>query len=135
MKYKLLCILLFCFLAVGYIVESKFTACLNNPSSVGVQAQTMAASTALTVVSSKTTIRPGDSGYITIQGKPGIRYKLKSSFGIGTRLMYVTQLRTTDANGMATFNWVAEPSSVPGTYSISITGGGETLNLSHTVTP
>lgn len=133
MKYKLLCILLFCFLAVGYIDEINFMSYINKSASIEVQAQQI--STALTVVSSKTTIRPGDSGYITMQGKPRTKYMLKSTFGIGTRIMYVTQWRTTDANGMATFNWVAESSSVPGTYSISITGGGETLKLSHTVAP
>lgn len=133
MKYKLLCILLFCFLVGGYIGESKFISCINRSASVEVQVQ--AASPTLTIVSSQTTVRPGGTGYITIQGKPRIRYMIKSSFRIGTRLMYVTQWRTTDANGMATFNWVADSASVPGTYNISITGGGETLNLSHTVVP
>ncbi|MDP4091692.1 MAG: hypothetical protein Q8930_20810 [Bacillota bacterium] len=89
----------------------------------------------ITVIRAITTLRPGDAGLITIQGRPGVKYTLSSTFRIGNRTTAVSQWRVGDSRGHATFNWFVGLDSVPGTYPITIRGDGEVLRLSHTVLP
>ena len=40
-----------------------------------------------------------------------------------------------DNTGVATFNWIVDMKTTPGTYAASIFGGGYTLNTTHIVLP
>ncbi|MEG1794970.1 MAG: hypothetical protein RR262_00560 [Clostridium sp.] len=85
------------------------------------------------IISSNTNLKIGDLGYIVMQGKPGVRYILRTSYELGDRVITVSQARGTDANGQATFNWVVEKGTSPGTHTATISGGGASINVIHTV--
>lgn len=89
----------------------------------------------LSITRAVTTVRKGDFGIIVIQGKANTRYRVNSSFKEGNRTIPVTQWRTTNANGVATFNWFVSEETALGTYPLTITGNGDSLQLSHTVIP
>lgn len=87
----------------------------------------------LRVVESATRVRLGEIGFITIQGQPGVRYTVTSSFRTNEGTRSVSQWRVADNNGRATFLWSVGPETIPDTYPVTITGGGKTIELSHTV--
>lgn len=88
----------------------------------------------LRIIESKTTLKRGESGIIKIQGTPGIRYILKTSYKKGGKLIPVSQWRVTDRNGYAAFNWFVEEDTTPGTHAVTISGDGQVLNINHVVT-
>lgn len=132
MKYILLCILFSCILLSGF---SKIDITPRFLKSSAVQTQSQAAAENLRIISSNANIRHGDFGFITIQGRPETEYKIATSYRRGNRVISVTQWRVTGQNGQATFNWVVDAETVPGTYSAVITGGGEQLTTYHTILP
>jgi hypothetical protein len=87
----------------------------------------------LSIIQSVTEVSPGGIGYITIQGLPRERYLVTSSFKIGRSTRSVSQWRVTDERGQATFVWAVNQNTVPGTYTVTISGGGETINTYHRV--
>ena len=89
----------------------------------------------LKIIDSATEVKLGGIGFITIEGKPGVRYMVTSSFKAGNKTIPVHQWRTTDSTGHATFIWVVSSDTAPGTYPITISGNDETLNLTHVVIP
>jgi hypothetical protein len=89
--------------------------------------------TTLQIVSSTTTLRRGQTGVITIQGKPNTTYTIETSCSIGGNPIAVKQWRTTDSSGKATFNWVVDERTDPSTQRAYIYGGGERIETSHTV--
>lgn len=89
----------------------------------------------LQIIHSSTTLRHGDAGFITIQGRPGTQYTISTSYRVGNAVISVRQMRFTGKNGQATFNWVVSPETVPGTYTGRITGDGKSMDISHTVIP
>ncbi len=133
MKSKLLYILLVSTFMIG--CSNKIDIASNTEKLAAIQTQGEATSANLKVVNSQTTLKHGSVGYITIQGKAKTKYTLKSSFKVGNRVVDVTQWRITGDSGQTTFNWIVSPETVPGSYNIFIYGGGEKLNLSHTVIP
>lgn len=131
MKYRLLCFLILStFLTLaGFGIASVHAT---NKLLISVS-QSNPANGALKVINSKTAVNLGDKGYITIQGKPGVKYTVKTYFKKGDMLYHVAQWRTAGTDGMVTFEWDVGYDTVPGTNNAVISGGGETLNLSHTV--
>jgi hypothetical protein len=133
MLHKLLCFVLFLLFIVGC---SSNTTLISEPKRTQIsRLQTTSSSDELKIIRSSTKLKVGDMGFITIQGKPGVRYKIESSFKIGQRVIPVTQWRVTGKNGQATFNWVVSTETAPGNYSAVISGDGKALNVSHTVLP
>lgn len=133
MRSKLLYVLILIIFISGCSKGIEKTYDINKLSAIEVQAEVVLES--LKVIDSNTILKRGEIGYITIQGKPRTKYTLKSSFRIGNTESYVTQWRITGNSGQATFNWVVDFETVPGTHDISISGNGERVNLSHTVLP
>lgn len=106
---------------------------INNFSSIQVQSQYV--SNDLRIINSKITINRGDFGFITIEGIPQTKYRITTSFNKGGKIISVTQLRVTGPNGQATFNWFVDYDTLPGTYQATISGGGKSLSIYHTVNP
>lgn len=132
-RYRLLYVLLLCIIASGCSTKNDLISRLTKFSTI--QAQSEAIGDNLTILNSKTSIRGGEFGFITIQGQPGIKYKISTLYKKGNRTLSVTQWRVTDARGQATFNWFVDSDTTPGTYSATISGGGKTINTYHTVNP
>jgi ABC-type thiamine transport system substrate-binding protein len=101
---------------------------------LGISYQPAKAQTQLKVIASKTVLKRGETGTITIQGVANTKYIIKTSYVLGEREVAVTQMRASDENGEATFNWVVDKKTLPGTRTAVISGGGERIELTHTVT-
>ena len=97
--------------------------------------QSVAVLNSLSIISDLSTVKRGGTGVITIHGAPRTRYNIRTSYNIGNRTVPVMQFRTTDGTGVATFNWIVSMETTPGTYDVSISGGGNTLNSTHIVLP
>lgn len=133
MKLILLCMIFICEFLSGCSSKINMPPGLVRLSSVQSQPQELAGS--LSIINSSTAVNRGGFGFITIQGRPGTRYKITTSYRNGNRIISVNQWRITDSNGQATFNWVVGPETVPGTYPAIIYGGGRSINTYHTVNP
>jgi hypothetical protein len=133
MLHKLLCFVLFLLFIVGC---SSNTSLISEPEKAQIsRLQTTSTPNELKIIRSNTKLKAGDMGFITIQGKPGVRYKIESSFKVGKRVIPVTQWRVAGTNGQATFNWVVSSETTPGNYAAVISGNGKALNVSHAVLP
>jgi hypothetical protein len=99
------------------------------------QTQSVMAQSSLNIKRSVSNVKRGGAGLIVIQGAPNTRYSIKTSYKLGDKTIPILQLRTTDKTGEATFNWVVNEESIPGTYEASIYGGGNTLKTTHIVLP
>jgi len=85
------------------------------------------------VISSDADLKIGEFGFITIQGQPEKSYHIRTTYKRGDRTFNVEQIRLTDENGQATFNWFVENDTTPGKYTATITGDGEPIEITHTV--
>ena len=101
---------------------------------LGISYQPVKAQTQLRIIASKTVLKRGETGTITIQGKANTNYTIKTSYVLGDREFAVSQMRAADENGQATFNWVVDKRTALGTHTAVISGGGENIKLTHTVT-
>ena len=99
------------------------------------QAQSVRLESSLKIISSISTVKRGGTGAIIIQGIPRTRYTIRTSYQLENRTIPVTQSRTTDNTGVATFNWIVDMKTTPGTYNAVINGGSDTLNTTHIVLP
>jgi hypothetical protein len=133
MRGKLLYILLLCTLIAGCSSKNNFFTRLNLIPSIQSQAQLPA--NGLRVINSQISVRRGGTGFITVQGTAGVKYTINTTYKMGGRTYHVAQWRLAGADGQVTFNWVCEPETSPGTYPITIFGGGGTLTTTHTVLP
>lgn len=87
----------------------------------------------LKIINAISAVKRGGTGVITIQGTPNTLYNIKTSYKIENKTISVIQWRTTDGTGVATFNWIVGFDTIAGTYSATISGGGDTLNTKHIV--
>lgn len=100
---------------------------------IGVSYMPVRAEGNLRVVDSKTTVRRGETGFITIQGKPNTQYTIETTYKVSGQVINGTQTRTSGGDGRITFRWRVSPQTESGTRSALIAGGGEHITLSHTV--
>jgi hypothetical protein len=87
----------------------------------------------LRILQANTTLKPGDIGFIKIQGRPNTVYTIDTTFIQNNKTIRVKQVRRSNINGEATFNWVVDSTTLPATHRAIISGGGETLETTHTV--
>lgn len=89
----------------------------------------------LQIINETSTLKKGEAGVITIQGKPNTKYIIETSYSISGKSIAVKQWRITDSNGRAAFNWLVDNKTDAGTRKAFIYGGGERIETSHTVMP
>lgn len=133
MTFKLLYFVLLSVLITGCSGNTGSISRADNPPVT--QLQTNITSGEIKIIRSNTTLKHGEMGFITIQGQPGVKYEIRTIYKVGNREIPVTQWRTADASGQATFNWVVSDQTAPGNHSAIISGNGMTLRVSHTVLP
>lgn len=133
MKYSLLYILFLSIFISGCNNKNDLMSKLVKLSATQTQSQNIVDD--LKIINSKAIVNRGDFGFITIQGRPETKYRITTSFNKGNRVVSVNQWRVTGVNGLATFNWVVDSETIPGTYTAVISGGGKKLNTYHTVNP
>lgn len=133
MRYRVLCILLFSLFVLGYSNKADLVPSLTKLSAAQTQSQSIRDE--IKIINSKAIVKQGDFGFITIQGLPNTKYRITTSFKRGNRIVSVNQWRATGVNGQATFNWLVDSETAPGTYPAVISGGGKRLTTYHTVNP
>lgn len=87
----------------------------------------------LRVVDSRTTVKQGESGFITIEGRADTKYTIETSYKTNSRIVNVFQSHITGNDGKTTFRWYVSPDTQSGTRPAIISGNGEHITLSHTV--
>jgi hypothetical protein len=133
MKIKVACIL---FLGMCMVVYHNTAETIPMAKAVNISQKTsMISQRSLKIINAMSTVKRGETGVITIQGTPNTLYNIKTSYKLANKTVSVIQWRTTDGTGVTTFNWIASMETIPGTYSATISGGGEILNTKHTVLP
>ncbi|MCB2309680.1 hypothetical protein LGL55_00940 [Clostridium tagluense] len=131
MKIKVVWIL---FLSMCIIVCPSTTGAISMVKAVNMpEQQFIIAQGNLKIINAVSAVNHGGTGVITIQGRPNTQYNIKTSYKVGNKTVRVIQWRTTDKTGIATFNWIVGNDTAPGTYSATISGGGDILNINHTV--
>jgi hypothetical protein len=133
MKIILSCILFLCICVTGFLSTSNSTPMVK--PLIKPQVQAAMAQNSLSILSSLSSVKRGETGAIIIKGKPKTLYSITTSYKIASKTVSVVQWRTTDVTGVATFNWIVSYSTVPGTYNATISGGSETLYTKHIVLP
>lgn len=133
MKIKVACILVLGMSILGYhnTIKTIPMAKAVNMS----QETTMIAQRGLKIINAVPNVKRGGTGVITIQGTPNTLYSIRTSYKLSNKTISVVQWRTTDATGVTTFNWIVDMKSTVGTYSATISGGGDTLSTKHSVLP
>lgn len=133
MKTKLRYVLLITILIFGFFLTKKIFITDINPKVVNASDKVINQSYDLKIIKAANDLRLGEMGSITIQGRPGVRYTIIAYYSLGKEPLEAKQQRTTDEFGQATFLWTVSEKTVPGTYLVTITGDGRTINAQHTV--
>lgn len=134
MKLKLACTLLIIFALTGCGAKARTEL----PPTVRLsqlRADQPFAAGNIKLVRAVNSIRQGRSGTLTIQGQPGTVYNAAATYRIGDKLVTTVESKTSDADGYATWNWPVSSRTEPGTYPITISGGGKTLITQYAVIP
>ncbi|MBZ9687834.1 hypothetical protein G9F72_015990 [Clostridium estertheticum] len=132
MKIKVALILFLGVCIIGFhgIAQGLSTVnAMNMPQKQSIRAQ----QSHLKIINAVSAVKHGGTGIITIQGTPNTLYNIRTSYKIENKTVSVIQWRTTDGTGVATFNWIVGNDTIAGTYSATISGGGDILNTKHTV--
>ena len=80
------------------------------------------------------TIARGDTGTVTIQGKPDTTYTIKVYYKSGPSTSKALADQVSDADGFVTWTWKVSKNAKPGDFKIIVSGGGEMIELPFSVT-
>lgn len=131
MRFKLLYILFLSILITG--CNNKMNLGYDNNKMPLTKLEAQSQSKDIKIIASSTNLKRGDIGFITIQAQPGVRYVIETSYNTGGKTVKVSQMRETGDDGQATFIWVVSDDTAPGTYKGTISGGGRSIDITHTV--
>ncbi len=81
-----------------------------------------------------TPLRQGETGSLSFQGKSDTRYTITAVYKNSDDVVTTTVVRQSGTDGIIDVDWNVGTDTVPGTYSVMISGGGEQLMTSYTVT-
>lgn len=87
----------------------------------------------LRLISVRTPVRLGELCSITIEGQPDTAYSAKCTYRLGNFPETINQTKVSGHNGRVTWAWFVKEITTPGSYEVTITGGGRTLKTSYTV--
>lgn len=81
----------------------------------------------------KTPVRQGETGSLSIQGKPNTQYTVTAVYNNSTGTITTTSAKRTGSDGKLSWTWNVSRDTMPGTYGLMITGGGKMLTAAYTV--
>ena len=87
----------------------------------------------ITLVSMKTSIRQGESGSMTVRGKPGKVYTIAATFKRNGSTYVTTRSATAGNDGLVTWTWDVAAGTQPGSYPITVKCGDDKLTTMYTV--
>ena len=85
------------------------------------------------LLSIKTPVKLGQSGSLSIQGKSYTQYTITAVYNNSVRTMTASAGKQSGADGKVGWTWDVDRDTIPGTYAVMITGGGELLTTAYTV--
>ena len=89
---------------------------------------------ALDILSVSSPIKGGQNATLSAKGKPNTAYDIKVVYSSGESSAKGLEDKTSDANGNVSWTWKVGAKTKPGTYTITVKGGGETDTIKITVT-
>jgi hypothetical protein len=87
----------------------------------------------ITLLNIKTPVKRGGTARLSIQGQPGVRYTASSVYNKSGKTFTSAVEKTAGTNGVANWTWTIGGDTVPGTYNITVTGGGNAFSTTYTV--
>lgn len=96
--------------------------------------QAPAAQESLKITSVTSPVGGGQNATLTAKGKPNTEYDIKVVYSSGASSANGLENKNSDANGNVSWTWKVGAKTKPGTYTITVTGGGETQKIQFTVT-
>lgn len=87
----------------------------------------------ITLLNIKTPVKRGGTARLSIQGQPGIRYTASSVYNKSGKTFTSAVEKTAGTDGVANWTWTVSGDTAPGTYNITVTGGGNVLTTMYTV--
>lgn len=87
----------------------------------------------LAVISLTETVSAGETASVAIRGKPHTQYSITVTYKSGPSKAAGLETKTTGADGRVTWSWKVGTRTTPGTYPITISGGGESITVNFTV--
>lgn len=99
------------------------------------QAQQQGANNAeIRLVGVRSPIKRGETCSLTIQGQEGAVYSVSATYLLKRNMTTAFEAKEAGAGGFITWTWYVDGGTAPGTYPITITGGGRTINTTYIVT-
>lgn len=98
-----------------------------------VQMQQAAPSQEITLVSVKTLVKQGESGNLTIHGKPGQTYTISAAYQRAGKAYITVKSTRAGSDGLAAWTWDVAGDTRTGSYTITVAGAGEKLTTAYTV--
>lgn len=89
--------------------------------------------TPINVTNYTNVVDAGSNATVTIQGAPNTEYSISVYYSSGESHAEGLESKTSDENGYVTWEWEVGTKTIPGTYNISVTGGGTTKKVDFTV--
>ena len=89
---------------------------------------------ALDILSVSSPIKGGQNATLSAKGKPNTAYDIKVVYSSGESSAKGLEDKTSDANGNVSWTWKVGAKTKPGTYTITVKGGGKTDTIKITVT-
>lgn len=80
------------------------------------------------------TVGQNETATVTIQGLPNTLYSITVHYKSGPSSAEGLEDKTSDGSGQVSWSWKVGGRTSPGTFHITVSGGGETLTLPFTVT-
>ena len=80
------------------------------------------------------TVGRNETATVTIQGLPNTTYSITVNYKSGPSSAQGLEDKTSDGSGQVSWSWKVSGRTSPGTFNITVSGGGETLTLPFTVT-
>lgn len=80
------------------------------------------------------TVGQNETATVTIQGLPNTTYSITVNYKSGPSSAQGLEDKTSDGSGQVSWSWKVGGRTSPGTFHITVSGGGETLTLPFTIT-
>lgn len=88
----------------------------------------------LDILSVTSPVEGGQNATLSAKGKPNTEYDIKVVYSSGESSAKDLENKNSDANGNVSWTWKVGAKTNPGTYTITVKGGGETDTIKITVT-
>jgi len=92
-----------------------------------------AAGNGIRLLNIKNPVKRGETGFLSIQGKPSVRYTISAVYNKGGKTFSSAIEKTSGTDGIVSWVWSVSSDTLPGTYNITVTGGGDVFTTAYTV--